>query len=94
MAATTPTQIRIDKNIKEEANALFSTLGLDMSSAVNMFLRQCILRGGLPFAVEVPRYNRETELAMIEAREIMSGKLDARRYSSTKELFDELDAEE
>ena len=94
MAATTPTQIRIDKNIKEQANALFSNLGLDMSSAVNIFLRQCILRGGLPFSVEVPRYNRETELAMIEARDIMSGKMDARRYYSAKELFEELDAEE
>ena len=60
MAATTPTQIRIDKNVKEQANALFANLGLDMSSAVNMFLRQCILRGGLPFAVEMPQYNQET----------------------------------
>ena len=93
MAATMPTQIRIEKNVKEQATALFADLGLDMSSAVNIFLRQCILRGGLPFAVEVPRYNRETELAMIEAREIMSGKREARRYSSAKELFDELDAE-
>ena len=58
MAATTPTQIRIDKNVKEQANALFANLGLDMSSAVNMFLRQCILRGGLPFAVEMPQYNQ------------------------------------
>ena len=94
MAATMPTQIRIEKNVKEQATALFADLGLDMSSAVNIFLRQCILRGGLPFEVEVPRYNRETELAMIEAREIMSGKREARRYSSAKELFDELDAEE
>ncbi|KAA5635004.1 type II toxin-antitoxin system RelB/DinJ family antitoxin, partial [Pseudomonas aeruginosa] len=49
--ATAPTQIRIDSTIKEQANSLFSSLGLDMSSAVNIFLRQCILRGGLPFAV-------------------------------------------
>ena len=70
MAATTPTQIRIDKNVKEQANALFANLGLDMSSAVNMFLRQCILRGGLPFAVEMPQYNQETLNAMAEARKI------------------------
>ena len=70
MAATTPTQIRIDKNVKEQANALFANLGLDMSSAVNMFLRQCILRGGLPFAVEMPQYNQETLHAMTEARKI------------------------
>ena len=70
MAVTTPTQIRIDKNVKEQANALFENLGLDMSSAVNMFLRQCILRGGLPFAVELPQYNQETLNAMAEARKI------------------------
>ncbi len=70
MAVTTPTQIRIDKNVKEQANALFANLGLDMSSAVNMFLRQCILRGGLPFAVEMPQYNQETLKAMAEARNI------------------------
>ena len=92
--ATSTLQIRVDSNLRKEADELFALAGLDMSSAVNIFLRQCILRGGLPFAVEVPRYNRETELAMNEAREIMFGKREARRYSSAKELFDELDAEE
>ena len=40
---TTPTQIRIDSSIKKKANDLFATLGLDMSSAVNLFLYQCVL---------------------------------------------------
>ena len=53
--ATAPTQIRIDANVKREANALFKNLGLDISSAVNLFLHQCILRGRLPFAVEIPQ---------------------------------------
>lgn len=47
--ATSPTQIRIDSNVKTEANELFKKLGIDMSSAVNIFLRQCVLHGGLPF---------------------------------------------
>lgn len=67
---TYPTQIRIEKTIKSEANLLFSKLGMDMSSAVNIFLRQCILRGGLPFSVEIPKYNQETIEAMIEAKRI------------------------
>ena len=46
--ATIPTQIRIDSKVKEQAASLFSELGMDISSAVNIFLRQCILRGGLP----------------------------------------------
>lgn len=53
------TKIRIDTDIKQEASALFNQLGLDMSSAVNMFLHQCVLRGGLPFAVEMPTYNKK-----------------------------------
>ena len=67
---TTPTQIRIDSEIKKQANELFKTLGLDMSSAVNLFLYQCVLRGGLPFKVETPRYNEETLKAMAEAIKI------------------------
>ena len=67
---TVPTQIRIDSKVKEQASALFADLGLDMSGAVNIFLRQCILRGGLPFSVELPKYNQETLDAMAEARMI------------------------
>ena len=68
--ATTPTQIRIDTTVKEEANLLFSQLGLDMSGAVNIFLRQCILRGGLPFNVDLPEFNQKTLEAMAEAKRI------------------------
>ena len=68
--ATVPTQIRIDREVKEQANALFSGLGLDMSGAVNLFLHQCVLRGGIPFSIEMPHYNRNTIAAMKEAKEI------------------------
>ena len=53
--ATVPTQIRIDREIKAQATALFSSLGLDMSSAVNLFLRQCVLRRGIPFPIEMQK---------------------------------------
>jgi DNA-damage-inducible protein J len=68
--STVPTQIRIDRDIKEQAGVLFSNLGLDMSGAVNLFLHQCVLRGGLPFSVEVPHYRQSTIAAMQEARRI------------------------
>ena len=47
--ATVPTQVRIDENLKKQASELFSQLGMDMSGAMNIFLKQCVLRGGLPF---------------------------------------------
>ena len=68
--STVPTQIRIDRDIKEQAGILFSGLGLDMSGAVNMFLHQCVLRGGIPFSVEMPHYKQSTLAAMEEARRI------------------------
>lgn len=88
--ATTPTQIRIDASIKQEASALFSQLGLDMSSAVNMFLYQCVLRGGLPFAVEMPAYSQKTLDSMAEARRI-SRDPDVKGYSSMEDLKAALD---
>ena len=60
--ATIPTQIRIDEHVKKEATELFGLLGLDMSSAVNMFLNQCILRGGIPFSIEVPNYSAKRSI--------------------------------
>ncbi len=88
--ATSPTQIRIDTDIKREATDLFASLGLDMSGAVNLFLHQCVLRGGLPFAVEVPQYSDQTISAMAEARRI-SRDPDVKGYNSMEELKAALD---
>jgi len=63
-----PTQIRIDADVKREANALFKDLGLDMSTAVNMFLKQCIICDGLPMKVDRQRYSDEVLAAMKEAK--------------------------
>jgi len=68
--ATVPTQVRIDADVKSAAAEIFNSLGLDMSGAVNLFLHQCVLRGGLPFPVEIPQYSKKTLDAMIEAKRI------------------------
>ncbi len=90
MATTTSTQIRINPTVKKQASALFAELGIDMSSAVNMFLRQCILRGGLPFPVALPRYSQETLQAMAEARQIAHDP-SVPSYTSLEELKKALD---
>lgn len=90
--ATVPTQIRIDADTKQQANILFGQLGIDMSSAVNLFLRQCVMRGGLPFAVEVPQYNQSVLDAMAEARKI-SRDPDVPGYTSMEDLKAALEAE-
>lgn len=82
---TVPTQIRIDADIKRQASELFANLGLDMSSAVNLFLHQCVLRGGLPFSVTVPSDSEGTLAAMEEAKKI-SRDPKTTSYSSMEEL--------
>ena len=83
--STVPTQIRIDADIKKQAAALFGYLGLDMSAAVNLFLHQCVLRGGLPFNVEMPQFTQSTLEAMEEARRI-SGDPNVKGYTDMDEL--------
>ncbi|HAX53223.1 MAG TPA: hypothetical protein DIW07_09390 [Lachnospiraceae bacterium] len=56
-----------------------------MSGAVNLFLHQCILHGGLPFNVELPRYSQRTLDAMEEALHI-SRDSDIKGYTSMEEL--------
>lgn len=85
--------IRIDSETKIQAQELFSSLGLDMSTAVNIFIRQALNYGGIPFSIRQTRYNLETEAAMQEARDIAEGKVSAKTYASSKELFEELDKE-
>ena len=88
--ATVPTQIRIDENVKAEAVELLNELGLDMSTAVNMFLRQMIIRSGIPFSVSIPRYRQEVLDAADEARRI-SRDPNTKGYTDMEEFFKELD---
>ncbi len=90
--ATAPTQIRIDSDIKQQATSLFSQLGLDMSSAVNLFLHQCVLRGGIPFAVEMPQNSQKTLDAMAEATRIPRDP-ENNGYSTREELNAALEAD-
>ncbi len=89
--ATVPTQVRIDENLKKQATDLFSQLGMDMSSAMNIFLKQCVLRGGLPFKIEIPQYKPEVIEAMEEAKKI-SKDSDVKGYTDMDKMFEELNA--
>ncbi len=88
--ATVQTQIRIEEDVKKQAVELFNQLGIDMSSAVNMFLRQAIMRGGLPFSVEIPIFRPEVIEAMEEAKQI-SRDPNTKRYGSFAEALEDID---
>jgi len=94
MARSASLHIRTDPQTKAGAEQLFSTFGITISDAVNIFLNQSLLVGGLPFEVKQPRYNAETEAAIQEARDIMSGKVQVQGYASVAEMNADLDVED
>ena len=66
MNNVTSVSFRIDTNLKNQADALFATLGLNMTTAFNMFLRQCVREGRIPFDATINVPNSETIAAMLE----------------------------
>ena len=78
--------MRINKQKKTDLEVLYGRLGMTLPEAVNIFFENSLLVGGLPFNVRLPKYNRDTEAAIQEARDILSGKVAAKSYSSVQEL--------
>jgi len=70
--ATTNLNIRTDKEIKDQADRIFSELGLNMTTAINMFLRSTIRENGIPFALKLDVPNETTAVAIEEGRRIAS----------------------
>lgn len=58
----TSMSIRLDSEVKEQAQQVFSNLGMDMTTAINIFLRQAIQYQGLPFDVRLDENRRLLEI--------------------------------
>ena len=91
MTKTATINMRVDPEIKADAESIFSSLGMTLTEAINVFLHKSVMEGGLPFDVRQPRYNAQTEAAMREARDIMSGTIAAESYDSAAAMFAALD---
>jgi DNA-damage-inducible protein J len=89
MAKTDTLHIRIEPDLKETVESTLNRLGLSTSEAVNIFLRQIILTGGLPFEIKLPKPNIETLAAMKEAKAISETEVG---YTSIAELMKELNS--
>ena len=85
MSTQTNLNIRTDADIKTAAEQLFEALGLTMSTAVNIFLRQAIRQGGLPFEVKLDIPNETTAAAIAEGRALMHDKT-AKGYTNMDDL--------
>lgn len=87
---TTNLNIRTDKNIKDQAEEIFNQLGLNMTTAINMFLRTAIRENGIPFELKLDTPNNNTKSAIEEGRKLFNDD-SVKGYNSIKELRDALD---
>lgn len=92
MAARTDTSmtIRMNREVKAEAQEIFASLGIDMTTAVNVFLRQAIMFKGFPFDVRIDTPNEETLAAIHEVQELKKNP-NKKTYGSFSELLEDLD---
>lgn len=80
---------QVDESVKQAADALFDDLGMSLSTALNLFLRQAVREQGIPFAVSAKAPN-ETTLAAMEAAE--RGEDMHGPFNSVEELMEALNA--
>ena len=91
MASTTNFSVRMDSDIKKQCETLYGELGMNLTTAINVFLRQSLRVGGFPFEVRLEQPNKETIAAMLEAERIAKDP-SVKGYTDLDELFADLKA--
>ncbi len=91
MAETTNFSVRMDSELKKQCESLFGELGMNLTTAINVFLRQSLRVGGMPFDVKLSQPNAETVQAMLEAERIAHDP-QVKGYSDLDQLFRDLNA--
>lgn len=87
--ASTNFSVRMDSEIKKQCEALYGELGMNLTTAINVFLRQSLRAGGFPFEVRLDQPNKETIAAMLEAERIAKDP-SIQHYSDVEEALREL----
>ena len=67
MSGTVNVSVRMDPELKKQADAFFAQLGLTLSSATGIFVRQCLQRGKIPFELEVDPFYSHANQARLHA---------------------------
>ncbi len=87
---TTAISVQVDRKDKELATSILSNLGLNMSTYVNMAIKQLINKDGVPFEVVNPRPSKELLEALQEGEDILNGKIKAKSYTNMYEMLKDL----
>ena len=82
--------VRIDENIKKEAEAVFYNLGLTPTAAINLFYNQVIMTNSIPFELKVSKPNKETIAAINEVEEMEKNPSKFKGYDTVDDLLEDL----
>lgn len=92
MAGTTSNiSIRMDAETKAKAEALFAEFGINITTAFNIFVRQSLREGRIPFEISLYQPNAETIAAMLESEKIARDP-SVKGYNDLNKLFADLKA--
>ena len=91
MSKKTTIRIRMDSDLKAQADALFNELGMNISTAFSIFVRQSLREGKIPFEISLNQPDGETLAALMEADRIAKDQT-VNGYSDLDELFENLKA--
>lgn len=89
---TTAISVQVDSQDKEIATGILKNLGLNMSTYVNMAIKQLINKDGVPFEVVNPKPSKELLEAIQEGEDILNGKIQAKSYTNMYEMLKDLKA--
>lgn len=87
---TTNLNVRVDGTLKKEADILFKDLGLNMTTAINMFLTKCVKTASIPFEISQPTPSRSLKKALKEADEMIKHPEKYKKYNNVEELFEDI----
>jgi len=65
----------MDRELKEQAESLFSELGMNMTTALNIFVRQSVRQGKIPFEIALSKPSAETLAAFREIEDMRAGRI-------------------
>lgn len=93
MNKTSMIHIRVQPEIKKEAEEILNNLGMTTTEAVNIYLRQIILHCGLPFSVRTPKFNDDMLESISEADDMIKHPEKYKSYDSVEKFMEDLHSE-
>ena len=94
MAKTGTLNIRIEPELKKEAETTLNDLGMNIAEAVTIFLKQVVMTDSIPFVIRKPTYSEEMLEAMEEAKDIVKNPDKYKSYKNLAEILEDINNDE